>query len=575
MPDIHKNFSTISLRPSATISEALRLMADNRPGETRLHGGIVLVIDDKRRLLGITTDGDLRRALAYGKTTESLVGEVMNKKAFFIEGPRSSSEILSAATQKIREEGWLKGHLDKIIIVDKENRVIDLVSFFDLWQASDVRFKQIGVVGLGYVGLTLGLTLADIGFTVRGTDTNPRVAETIKKKKSPFFEEGIDALLKDHVGTRFAVVPDFKGKNNCDVYFIAVGTPLDKKNLPSLAYIKKAAENLGNVLKQGDTVILRSTVPLGTTRDVVAPILEKKSGLRAGEEFFVAFAPERTIEGKALQELRTLPQVVGGFNRAGANIAANIFSLMTDTVFLVDTLEEAEIVKLINNTYRDVTFAFANETARICRRWGIDTNKVIHAANAGYARSAVPKPSPGVGGYCLEKDPFIFIETANRKGYFPELFHQARKVNKEIVKELAGDIAQFLSSKGRAQKNEKIFILGFAFKGIPPTSDMRGSPTISLVKELQKIGHKNIFGFDPLVMKDEISSLGVRTVRTLKEGFKDARAVIIMHNHPALGTLRIRELLVLTKKESIFFDTWALYGRDEVAKVPGVQYKRL
>ena len=200
---------------------------------------------------------------------------------------------------------------------------------------------------------------------------------------------------------------------------------------------------------------------------------------------------------------------------------------------------------------------------------------MIHAANAGYARSAVPKPSPGVGGYCLEKDPFIFIETENRKGYFPELFHQARKVNKEVVKELAGDIAQFLSSQNRASKNEKIFILGFAFKGNPPTSDMRGSPTITLVKELQRMGYQNIVGFDPLVAKDEISSLNVQTVHAVKEGFKDARAIIIMHNHPALGTLRIRELLALTKKESVFFDTWALYGGDEIAKVSGVHYKRL
>lgn len=572
---MQKEFSKISLNPSATISEALTLMAENLPAKTHLSGGTVFITDDEKRLLGIATDGDLRRALAGGAAMESALGGVMNKKVFLIEGPLGSSEILSIAVRKIRAEGWHKSRLDKIIIVDKEKRVIDLMSFFDLWQASDVRFKQIGIVGLGYVGLTLGLTLADIGFNVCGMDTNSRIAEAIKKKKSPFFEEGIDALLKDHIGKRFVVVPDFKEKNNCDVYFIAVGTPLDKKNLPSLAYIKKAAENLGSVLKQGDTVILRSTVPLGTTRDVVAPILEKKSGLRAGEEFFIAFAPERTIEGKALQELRTLPQVVGGFNRVSANIAANIFSLMTDSVFLVDTLEEAEIVKLINNTYRDVTFAFANETARICRRWGIDTNKVIHAANAGYARSSVPKPSPGVGGYCLEKDPFIFIETANRKGYFPALFHQARKVNKEIVKELAGDIAQFLSPKGCAPKNEKIFVLGFAFKGNPPTSDMRGSPTISLVKELQKSGYRNIFGFDPLVTKDEIASLGVRTVRTFREGFKDARAIIIMHNHPALGDLRIRELLALTKKESVFFDTWALYGRDEIAKVLGVQYRRL
>lgn len=572
---MYKEFSKISLAPSATIGEAMRLMTENLPGKTHLPGGIVLVTDNEKRLLGIATDGDLRRALSDGVTTKSSIDAVMNKKVFFIEGPLSSSEILSIAARKIRAEGWHKSRLDKIIIIDKEQRVIDLMSFFDLWQASDVRFKQIGIVGLGYVGLTLGLTLADIGFTVSGVDTNTRIADMVKRKKSTFFEDGIDALLKDHVGARFAVVPDFKNGNNCDVYFIAVGTPLDKKNMPSLAYIKSAAKSLGGILKQGDTVILRSTVPLGTTRDVVAPILEKKSGLRVGEEFFIAFAPERTVEGKALQELRTLPQVVGGWNRASANIAANIFSLMTDTVFLVDTLEEAEIVKLINNTYRDVTFAFANETARICRRWGIDTNKVIHAANAGYARSAVPKPSPGVGGYCLEKDPFIFIETAKRKGYYPELFHHARRVNKEIVKELAGDIVQFLSSQDGAPKNKKIFILGFAFKGNPPTSDMRGSPTISLVKELQKNGYHTIFGFDPLVPKYEISSLGVHAVRVPKEGFKDARAIIIMHNHPMLGSLNIRELLALTKKESVFFDTWALYGWDEVVKVSGVEYRRL
>lgn len=569
---MNKEFSKISLKSSATIGEALRLMVDNRPGKTRLHGGIVFVTDDRKRLLGIATDGDLRRALADGRTTESFLGKIMNKKVFCIEGPRSSSEILSIAAQKIRTEGWHKSHLDKIIIVNKEHQVIDLVSFFDLWQASDVRFKQIGVIGLGFVGLTLGLTLADIGFTVRGFDTNTRIADIIKKKKSPFFEEGIEVLLKDHVGKRFSVVSDFRDKNSCDVYFIAVGTPLDKKNTPSLAYIRKAAETLGSILKQGDTVILRSTVPLGTTRDVVTPILEKKSGLRAGEEFFVAFAPERTIEGKALSELRTLPQVIGGLNRASANIVANIFSLMTDTSFIVDSLEEAEIVKLINNTYRDVTFAFANETARICRRWRIDTNKVINAANMGYARSAVPKPSPGVGGYCLEKDPLIFIDSARKKGYTPKLFEHARLVNTEIVHEIARDVGEFLSMKG---KKEKVFILGFAFKGNPPTSDIRGSTTKILVKELQKSGYTNLHGYDPLVAREEIKALGVRPVDALQEGFRKARVVIVMHNHPDFMNLNMRNLLSIVKKESILFDLWALYNKEEISKIPGIHYRRL
>ena len=569
-----RDLSPISLSPTGTVGDALKKLAGHKPAKTRLPAGIILVVDGNRKLLGIATNGDINRALASGLPMNTGVAKIMNKDPFVIEGSKSTSEIIAIVADKLRKESWQRSRLDRIILIDKNRKPINIVSFYDLWQASDTRFKYIGIVGLGYVGLTLGLTFADLDFQVKGYDNNPEVRRILRHGKSPFFENGIDTLLNDNLGKRFHVVDRFNADNHCDIYFIAVGTPLDENRKPRLEYIKSAAENVGKVLKPGDLVILRSTVPIGTTRNTAIPILEKESGLSAGEDFFVVFGPERTVEGKALEELRTLPQVLGGINRASANLAASIFNEMTDSIHIVDTLEEAEIVKLINNSYRDVTFAFANEVSLICQKWDIDTNKVINAANMGYSRSNVPKPSPGVGGYCLDKDPYIFMEGARAKGHDPKLLHFAREVNKKILRNLSDDAIKFLKKRQKRTKNPKVFIMGFAFKGRPATSDMRGSTTLELLSHLKKAGFKNIHGYDAVVSAKEISGLGVKAA-TPKQGFQNADVVIVMNNHEHLAELPIRALLKLAAKEPVLFDTWALYNRDEVAKIPGAQYRHL
>ena len=367
------------------------------------------------------------------------------------------------------------------------------------------------------------------------------------------------------------MVNDFQGENGCDAYFIAVGTPLDANQKPSMRYIESAAEHLGKVLKHGDVVILRSTVPLGTTRSVVTPILERVSGMRAGEDFLIAFAPERTIEGKALEELRRLPQVIGGINRASCDLVQNIFSVVTNSTVLVDTLEEAEMVKLVNNTYRDVTFAFANEVSLVAQKWGINTKRVINAANYGYERARVPMPSPGVGGYCLEKDPFIFIDSARAKGYEPKLFRDAREVSDMMIHSVSDQLISFLRNK----KNPKVLLLGFAFKGRPVTSDVRGSMTLRLVSSLQKATIKNIYGFDPAVRKEDIARCGVRYVSDLAKGFKDADAVAVMNNNPEFETIDMRMMLAGTRKPTLVLDTWSVCNADEIAKVKEVEYKCL
>ena len=568
------DIGTVSLRRVATIKDALSAMTKNNPKETNIPAGIVLVTEASGKLLGLVTDGDIRRALSKGAKMLTPLGDIMNKDAFVIVGPKDHTAILSLVNNEIRSRGVHQHRYDKIVIVDESKKVTDVFSFYDLWQGSDIRFKKIGVAGLGYVGLTLGLTLSDLGFNVVGVDVNARTREIIKGKRSPFYEEGIDVLLSDHVGKKFLVSDTFDGENCCDVYFIAVGTPIGEDNVPKMTYLEEAARNIGKVLKRGDIVILRSTVPLGTTRNVIVPILEAASGLRGGEDFFVVFAPERTIEGKALAELRSLPQVIGGINQASSNLAASIFSMMTKSLAIVDSTEEAEAVKLINNTYRDVTFAFANEVSMVCQKWNIDTNKVIEAANMGYARSNVPKPSPGVGGYCLVKDPLIFAYGARAKGYEPKLFEYARRVNETILTTLADDVVKHLDSLKTKQKS-KIFILGFAFKGNPPTSDLRGSTTVTLTKILLERGYTNVYGYDPVVAKEEIEALGVKVVRKVEDGFQNADAVLVMNNHSALKELPARTLMLKAHVGAALFDTWALYNKDEILKTKGISYKRL
>lgn len=566
----NKNLSKICVGPKSTIASVLPFLALHKSSRTLLPAGIALVVAPNKKLLGIATDGDIRRGLSKGISLEDPVSKVMNPNPFLIEGPKSASEIINLVTEKIKREKWHKDRLSKIIIVDGKKRVVDLVSFYDLRQKSDVRFKQIGVVGLGYVGLTLALTLADLGFRVRGFDTDPRVAKSLRSGRPHFFENGLEDILKNNLNKSFEVIDNFKDTDNCDVYFIAVGTPLASNKKPNLYHLKSASRIVGEVLKSGDTVILRSTVPVGTTRNTVIPILERASGLKSGDDFSVAFAPERTVEGKALEELKTLPQVIGGLNWASADIAANVFNHLTHSVVLVDSLEEAEMVKLINNTYRDVVFSFANELSLVCHKLGLNTRRVIEAANRGYDRSQVPMPSPGVGGVCLEKDPFIFIESAKAKNYSPLLAKDSRQISEMMINFVAQEILKHLKSKSKP----KVFILGLAFKGQPVTSDVRGSTTIGLINKIKrKVG--SIYVYDPAVSVDDIKNSGTRVIRKPADGFNKADAVVVMNNNPDFEKLDVKRLLKLSNKPVFFFDTWSLFSQNDPGKLDGVIYKHL
>lgn len=433
--------------------------------------------------------------------------------------------------------------------------------------------QKICVVGLGYVGLTLALTLSDLGFDVVGVDANEERLRSLHAGEPVFYEPGLREALGRALAGGIRLLDHRSGAVG-DIYVVSVGTPVrGESKIPDFSDLETAAAQVGNILKTGDLVILRSTVPPGATRDYVIPWLEKRSGLRAGADFFVAFAPERTAEGKALEELRRLPQIVGGLTSECAERAAQLFRRVTPEVIVVRTLENAEMVKIVNNLYRDVTFAFANEIALACDKFNLDSHEIIEAANKGYERSAVPKPSPGVGGYCLTKDPYILLHASRGRGYGLHLVGQARLINKNMPHYVGAQVSGFLDAVGKKSKGAKAFILGLAFKGDPPTSDTRYSPSLKIARILREKGMA-VYGYDPVVTAAHLEG-GNIVYAGLEDGFRDADAVIVATNSSAFKALDLPALFGLTRKPVLFFDGWKLFDPDAVMKIPGVKYGNL
>lgn len=430
----------------------------------------------------------------------------------------------------------------------------------------------IGMLGLGHVGLTLAAVLADAGHTVRGYDLKKEVREKVASGNAHFSERGLDELLEKHVGKNLLVVEDFKGENSCDAYIVTVGTPLTRNLEPDYSYLDQAAADLGKVVKKGDLILLRSTVPLGVTRTVVLPRIEQISGLSRGD-LHIAFAPERTIEGNAIAELRGLPQVVGGIDAASTKAAAALFHTITDKVVELPTLEEAEIVKLINNAYRETVFSFANEVSLVSRAWGIDTKRVIRAANEGYPRSTIPLPSPGIGGYCLTKDGHLLSKSAKEKRVPLRIIPETRYVSSFMIDSLADEITRHLDRERPGVRRPVVALLGLAFKGAPATSDIRGSMSLALMKRLSARRPFVFAGYDPHVPPERIAETGAVPAATREEALKDADIVVVMNNNPAFAGIASGEFA--SDRPVMLFDTWGLNDPSAFEDAPHIHYRTL
>ena len=430
--------------------------------------------------------------------------------------------------------------------------------------------KNISIVGLGYVGLTLATVMAEKGFYVVGVEKRKDIVNLINRGRSFFFEPGLEkALLKLTKSNKLNAKYAFDKKNQSNVYIITVGTPIKNNKKPRLDMIKRATNEVANHMKEGALVILRSTVKIGTTRNIVKKILEK-----TGKKFDLAMCPERTLEGNALKELLSNPQIIGADTRKERMRAASIFKKITKTIIPVSSLETAEIMKLVDNTYRDVHFAFANEVARVCEVFKINVLDVISKGKKKFKRTNLPMPGL-VGGPCLEKDPHIFNDSVKSLGLNLEITKSARLVNERQPRETV----KFISNEAKKRfknKNIKIALLGMAFKGVPPTSDLRGSMSLKVLKLLEKYYSQNqIVLFDPVIqtheLKKEISGNFLFT-NSLSNAAKDASVVIFANNHPDLSSLDPFQIYKLMKSNGFIYDYWNLFSNLNLKKLTNFYY---
>ena len=553
----------------SSVRDALARMAT--AAHKGLPAGIALVCASDGTLEGVVTDGDVRRGLLKGVSLESPVADVMQADPITFPDSMTYSAILEQIPRVVEErERYRSGVIDKIVLVDADRRPTRLLNFYQLWEHQITAHRHIVVVGLGFVGLTLALVLAEEGFRVTGIESDPDVRASLRAGEPHFHEVGIGPLLRECLDRTFEVedsIPD-----NGDVFIITVGTPVDGEGEPDLGYVRRVSAELAGAIRPGGLVILRSTVPVGTTRDVVATSLEEASGLKAGVDFHVAYAPERTIEGDALRELRQLPQIVGGLTSNCLDVASAFFSTVTPTVVRVDSLEEAEMVKIINNGFRDVSFAFSNQIAQVCKSFNIDAHRLIRAANQGYPRNPLPKPSPGVGGICLEKDPYIlgYVVREASADVDEPMSRLGRRINESMPFRVVSWVEEALEALGKPLETSAVLLAGMAFKGRPETSDMRGSPSLKILHELE--GRcREIRLHDPVVPLKDLESLGHR-VTSLPEGFEGADAALVLTNHLDYGRLDLIPLVESMSSPAVLFDGWDILDRDIVSGVDGLVY---
>lgn len=547
-----------------------RVVARMGAGTSKIFG-LSLIVDSANRLLGIFNNGDLMRLIARGGDLESPVSEVMISDPVSVEEGLTDASILKKVRRQLKKRTGGSKELTRYVpVLDSAGVVLDVIDIYELLSRSPRQGEKVAVYGMGFVGLTLAAALAARDHTVTGIDTNTTIIHDLQNGRPHVFEPRLPEMIQQgHANKRLFFRTD-TGDNNHQVVIIAVGTPVDQSGNASLNGIEAVCREVGPRVNRGDLILLRSTVPVGTTRLIVLPLLERLSGLSVGKGFNVAFTPERTVQGNAIKELSGLPQIVGGATESCTEKASGFWSTLTTTVVRVESLEAAELAKLINNSYRDLSFAFSNGLAMLADHYNIEADRLIASANEGYPRDRIPRPSPGVGGYCLTKDPFLYAAVAAGAGH-GELARIGRSINVKAGRYPVTVLDRYAARIRRKLSDMRVLLVGMAFKGIPETNDLRGSAAVEVARELTGFGCM-VECYDVVVPPETLQDYGLQPTGLLS-GADRADAVMILNNHP----YNIPEGLLqsIGGRAMLLFDGWSLLERHEVEEYPMLTYATL
>ncbi|MCK6206638.1 nucleotide sugar dehydrogenase [Bacillus infantis] len=398
--------------------------------------------------------------------------------------------------------------------------------------------KKLCVVGLGYIGLPTSVMFANHGLKVHGMDVNEKAVSMIKNKELHIEETGLQERLNDAIDSGNFTVST--SPEEADVFIIAVPSPINEDKSANLEYVRAATKSIVPYVKKGNLVILESTVPPRTVEDVMMPVLEE-TGLVFGEELFISHSPERVIPGKVFEELVNNDRIVGGINEESSRLTVELYRTFVKGTIHVTDATTAEMVKVIENTYRDINIAFANELAKISEKINVNVWEAIKLANY-HPRVNIHTPGPGVGGHCIAVDPWFLVEL---QPDLAKMIHLARSTNDSMPEHTASRVEEILREQGIQQG--RAAVLGLAFKA--NIDDMRESPSIEVLQQLEE-RKIDFTAYDPHIKENKHP----RQTQNLQEAVDHADIIVILTDHAAFKELE-PETVAATMRTKIIFDT--------------------
>lgn len=411
-----------------------------------------------------------------------------------------------------------------------------------------MKSKTITVLGTGYIGLPTAAMFSSKGFKVKGYDKSDKVRSALIRGDF-LVEEGVNELLREaKESENFTIIDEIE---ESDIFIICVPTPLTIEKTADMSMVEECVINISKVLKKGNTVILESTSPPNTCRELIAPLIEKETGFKAGEDYYLAHSPERVIPGNIVKELVENGRIIGGINQESSEVVKELYETFVKGEISLTDSTTAEFAKLAENTYRDINIAIANEFLKIAEELKIDVHEMINLANK-HPRVNLLSPGPGVGGHCIAVDPWFLANVSDNS----HLTRLARDINDSMPVYTYERIREIL-------QQGKITILGLTFK--PDTDDFRGSPIVELAELLIEDSNYDLKMVDPYGSEKEFMVLGNVVGDDLYEAIKDSNLLVLGVNHKEYMHLDF-EKIGSFMKDRVFFDTRGVYDIKDLHK---------
>jgi len=400
------------------------------------------------------------------------------------------------------------------------------------------RTALIGIVGLGYVGLPLAMEFARAGFRVLGFDVSKAAVDGLSAGRSHVQDVPSAELAAFVQKGKFAATTDLTRLNEPDVVSICVPTPLSKTKDPDVSYVLAATNSVKQTLRRGQLIVLESTTYPGTTRELMLPALEA-TGLRVGEDFFLAFSPERVDPGNPTWNTRNTPKVVGGITETCRRVAIAVYQPAIERLVPMSSCEAAELVKILENTFRSVNIGLVNEMAIVCDKLGVDVWEVIEAAATKPFGFMKFMPGPGVGGHCIPLDPHYLAWKMRTLNYRTRFIELAGEINAAMPEYWVARVVDRLNEQGKAARGSQVLVIGVAYK--KDIGDIRESPALDVIRLLERRGAVVRY-HDPHVPTLKEDDIDLKSVPLSAESLQGADCVIVVTDHSAVDYAVVAQL---------------------------------